>query len=187
MTAAFRWMVALGMVVLSSTACSKPSGVQVRGPDKWRSVAQGDLSDIETLRFKEGICSRPLKPERSLLGEKDVVNFLRAQGVQVEIERPRADLSYVVVTGQNIVKPVRLRVALLQNSDEAGVELHRALRELGSGAWGVHRNNIAILGPASGFDHSMVFATQTQLACWGVFTVADADEAFVVPGAYLEI
>jgi hypothetical protein len=61
------------------------------------------------------------------------------------------------------------------------------LLEHGSGAWGVHRSNLAVLGPAGSHADDVTFAAKTKLACWGVFTIAGRDDTFVVPGGYTEI
>ena len=54
-------------------------------------------------------------------------------------------------------------------------------------SWGVHRSNLAVLGPAGDPSDTITFAAVTKLACWGVFTIAETDDAFVVPGGYTEL
>jgi hypothetical protein len=80
----------------------------------------------------------------------------------------------------------RLRVAVLGSATQAGEQLHEAMGQQGNGSWGVHRSNIAILGPAGHMDDVVAFAVKTRLACWGVLTVQQGDDAIVVPGGYLE-
>ena len=82
---------------------------------------------------------------------------------------------------------MRLRVAILPNAAAAGEELHRGALEHGSGAWGVHRSNLAVLAPAGHPNDILAFAIRTKLACWGVLTVIDGSEAKVVPGGYREL
>jgi hypothetical protein len=144
--------------------------------------------DIAELRFKDGLCAGDaLRPERQQLTENHLVDFLKNQHIDVRVERPRADLVYVVLTGAGTVSPVRLRVAILKDADEAGQELHEALLQHGTGAWGVHRSNLAVLGPAGSNADDLTFAAKTKLACWGVFTITGLDDTFVVPGGYTEI
>jgi hypothetical protein len=77
-------------------------------------------------------------------------------------------------------------VAVLPSSDEAGKALHDALLLHGAGAWGVHRANLAILGPIGRTEEDLAFAGSTRLACWGTFTYVESSEAVVVPGGYAE-
>ena len=83
-------------------------------------------------------------------------------------------------------RPVRLRVAILNDAQAAGADLHKAILDHGSGSWGVHRSNLAVLGPIGNVDQIMELAGRTKLACWGVLTVAGRDAAFVIPGGYME-
>jgi hypothetical protein len=145
-------------------------------------------SDVAKLRFAPGVCEgESLRPDYERLDETSVTRFLERQHVDVRVERPRADLIYVYVNGTGSERSVRLRVAVLKNPDDAGRELHEALLEQGPGAWGVHRSNLAVLGPVGSVSDDIAFVGVTKLACWGVFTIADNDDAFVVPGAYTEL
>lgn len=179
------WVSSWGL--LWFVGCAPASAVRVSGADQWRAHVQGELGDLSSLRFHAGVCQPRLRPDRRTLAEADFVEFLRKQNLSVRTERPRADLSYVIVTGAGLQSPVRLRVAVLNSADEAGRELHEALLQHGPGSWGVHRSNLAVLGPVSDTAHSLTFAAKTKLACWGVFTLAGRDDAYVVPGGYLEI
>ncbi|MGC4088526.1 MAG: hypothetical protein QM756_11650 [Polyangiaceae bacterium] len=82
---------------------------------------------------------------------------------------------------------MRMRVAILRNADEAGAELNQGILQHGIGSWGVHRSNLAVLGPIGALTDDMTFAAKAKLACWGVFTIADRDDTFVVPGGYFEL
>ncbi|HEY6081444.1 MAG TPA: hypothetical protein VIW29_21665, partial [Polyangiaceae bacterium] len=114
-----------------------------------RVPAAGPGSETEPsgLRFKPGLCDgSDLRPEQRTLDEANLIEFLNKQQLDVRVERPRSDLIYLIVGGAGTNVPVRLRVAVLKNPDEAGTELHNALLQHGSGAWGVRRANLAVLG-----------------------------------------
>ncbi|MFZ5891294.1 MAG: hypothetical protein ACOY0T_09610 [Myxococcota bacterium] len=145
-------------------------------------------SDLASIRFKQGLCDgHDLRPDTSLLTEGHIIKFLEKQGVDVRVERQREDLIYLNVSGLGTASPVRMRVAVLKNADEAGLELHQAVLQHGIGSWGVHRSNLAVLGAIGSIDDDLVFAAKSKLACWGVFTVAGRDDTFVVPGGYFEL
>jgi hypothetical protein len=140
------------------------------------------------LRFKPGLCeAAELVPDGRVLDEAHIIEFLNRQQLDVRIERPRSDLIYLVVSGAGTDVPVRLRVAVLKNSDEAGGELHQALLQHGPGAWGVRRSNLAVLGQSGSLDDDLVFAAKTRLSCWGMFMTAGRDDAYAVPGGYREL
>jgi hypothetical protein len=84
-------------------------------------------------------------------------------------------------------RPARLRVAILENADEAGRELADAIAEHGNGSWGIHRSNLAVLGPVGDTSHDLAFAAETKLVCWGVFTVVGSRDTVVIPGGYREL
>jgi hypothetical protein len=173
--------------------CSAGPGLKLTSgadlPSYARDRDGGEPSgDIEALRFRPGLCSDgELRPEYAPLDETHLIAFLARHRIPLQIERPRADLIYLVLSGVGTERPVRLRVAVLGSADEAGRELHEALLQHGTGAWGVHRSNLAVLGPVGDPEDDIAFAARTKLACWGVFTVAGLDDAFVVPGAYTEL
>jgi hypothetical protein len=124
-------------------------------------------------------------PEERRLDEGSLISFLERQGFKTSTERARADLVYVDVRSAE-EEPVRLRVAILDDAEAAGQNLHRALLEHGPGAWGVHRSNLAVLSAQGTGRQAVTFAGRTKLACWGVLTIADRNEAFVIPGGYME-
>ena len=189
------------------------SGVESRSPQaawggsKWRRML-GLLGTLGTLTMlaaagaglgcgggsyhptplQPAVCSGiDLQPASTALDEMSLINFLKAQGVPTRIERARADLVYVEVQ-LNAQKWVRLRVAVLGSPMLAGRELHDAMLQHKEGSWGVHRSNLAVLGPVEKIDDTIAFAQKTKLACWGVLTIAaSADEAVVVPGGYREL
>jgi hypothetical protein len=143
---------------------------------------------LGSLVFREQVCAgRELDPEYSPLDENDLLRFLERQQIHVNVERPRTDLAYLVVNDGRTRKPARLRVAILQNAEDAGRELAEALVQHGEGSWGVHRSNLAVLGPVGDPTHDLVFAAEIGLVCWGVFTVRGRKDTFVIPGAYREL
>jgi hypothetical protein len=145
-------------------------------------------SSPDNLRFKSTLCDGiDLRPEGRLLTESHLLEFLRRQQLDVRVERPRSDLVYLVVSGAGTNVPVRLRVALLKNADEAGLELTQAILQHGQGSWGVRRSNLAVLGPIGTLEDDLTFAAKTKLSCWGTFMTAGRDHAYVVPGGYREL
>ncbi|MFC1643383.1 hypothetical protein ACFL5O_12005 [Myxococcota bacterium] len=94
---------------------------------------------------------------------------------------------YLNLSGVGTQSPVRLRVAILKNKDQASRELHEGILQHGLGSWGVHRSNLAVLGPVGATEDDLCLAAKLKLPCWGVFTLAGNDDTFVVPGAYLEL
>lgn len=140
------------------------------------------------MRFRPGLCEADeLHPDYAHLDETSLIGFLERQHIDARVERPRADLLYLSLGGAGTVQPIRLRVAILANADDAGRELHEGILQHGPGSWGVHRSNLAVLGPVGSFSDDIAFAATTKLACWGVFTVAGTDDTFVVPGGYTEL
>lgn len=144
--------------------------------------------DPANLRFKPGLCdASELVPDGKVLTEEHIITFLNKQQLDVRIERPRSDLIYLMVSGAGTDVPVRLRVAVLKNADEAGLELHEALLQHGPGAWGVRRSNLAVLGLTGSLADDLTFAAKTRLSCWGMFMTAGRDDTYSVPGGYREL
>lgn len=138
------------------------------------------------LRWKAEVCKdEPLQPEFALLTEQSMVQYLKKQNYQVRTVQARGDLVYIDVAKDGTI--VRLRVAILKSAHEAGRELHDAMHEHGPGSWGVHRSNLAVLGPVGSLRQVLAFVADTKLACWGVFTATGRDDNFVIPGGYREI
>jgi hypothetical protein len=176
------WILAGTLVGL--TGCHSyplPQTPGVRASDQAEEVGpQG------TLHLKPSVCAGvSLKPEIASLSVETVVAFLKARGFNIRLVNERTDLTYVDVE----VVPsqwARLHVAVLGSAIQAGEDLREAIGQQGSGSWGVHRSNIAILAPAGRMDDIIAFSVKTGLACWGVLTVQRGDDAMVVPGGYLE-
>ena len=145
----------------------------------------GPLLTLGKFRFKSSICG-DVHPEARLLTERDLANFLEKQSVHVDVVKARSDLYwYDFKSGAD--SSVRLRLAVLDNAASAAKDLHASLLEHGPGWWGVRRSNLAILAPRASLREALGFALKYKFACWGVFTYAGADDAYVVPGSYAEL
>jgi hypothetical protein len=132
-----------------------------------------------------------LRPEYGVLDESSLVNFLRQQQIEVREERQpvqpgQPDLVFVFVKAAWTKSSVPLRVAILKKADNAGVSLYDALQQGSAGAWGVHRSNLAVLGPQGNDQDDLAFVAKTKLACWGTFTFNSGGDLYVLPGGYAE-
>jgi hypothetical protein len=185
----------LGALLLSSlcTGCGPEANLRVTDGSDWKAYVAdrkggAPSTDVAALHFRPGLCDgENLRPESALLNEGHIIAFLQKQGIDVRVERMRADLAYLNLTGVGTQSPVRMRVAILKTKEEAGRELHEGILQHGLGSWGVHRSNLAVLGPVGTIEDDLRFAAKLKLPCWGVFTVAGDDDTFVVPGGYLEL
>ncbi len=143
-------------------------------------------SDLETLHINPDVCNGfDTKPDFTTLGAQSLRSFLDAQGIAYERTEARSDLEYLDL--EEGAQKVRLRVATLDTARAAGRDLHEALLQHGPGSWGVHRSNIAVLGPVAEVDAAIAYSLKTKLACWGVLTVAGRDDTFVIGGGYSEL
>jgi hypothetical protein len=180
---------AVALLGLAATACgeSPPPNAYMTTPGGGGSFARGSLS-LGEARLRPEVCSGMAenKPEQTRLDENALSAFLQRQGFQTTLIRARSDLVYLDVTNAGGDRPVRLRVAVLNDAPAAGADLHKAILDHGNGSWGVHRSNLAVLGPIGDVDQILEFAGKTKLACWGVLTVAGRDDDFVIPGGYME-
>jgi hypothetical protein len=194
MARSIRITTALAYVLLSAGALSACGGRDLELVDgsNWKSFVyeRGDPwgEALGSLVFKPEVCDgQDLKPQYEPLDENDLVRFLEGRQIKVRVERPREDLAYVVVDDARTRQPARLRVAILKNADDAGRELAEAIAEHGNGSWGVHRSNLAVLGPVGDTAHDLAFAAELKLVCWGVFTVVGRRDTVVIPGGYREL
>jgi hypothetical protein len=164
-----------------------PPTAYLTTPGGGGSYARASLS-LGEARLRPEVCKdvQENKPDQTHLDENAVASFLQRQGLQTSIVRARSDLVYIDVTNAGGDHPVRLRVAVLEDARAAGADLHKAILDHGDGSWGVHRSNLAVLGPIGSVDQILEFAGKTKLACWGVLTVAGRDDDFVIPGGYME-
>ena len=176
------------MAALFVAGCATPRLPTAHGVEPERHVANGNLN-LGEARMLPSVCTADdVTPEYAALDETAVANFLKKKGLPVRIERARADLFYVEVQlNPDTDEWVRLRVAILGTSAQAGRELHDAILQHGMGSWGLHRANLAVLGPEGSVSDIVRFVARTKLSCWGVLTVADRDDAFVIPGNYREL
>ena len=181
------------LAIAALTACSSSSGnLRLSSGGDASSYVEGfnggSSSDPSTMRLKPSVCQDvDLHPEYKSLDEQTLVAFLKKQGLEVSMVRERGDLVFLDVKNGGTTEPVRLRVAILKSSADAGRELHEAILQHGPGSWGVHRGNLAVLVPIASVDDAVTFAVKTKLACWGVLTMAGRDDTFVVPGGYMEL
>lgn len=133
----------------------------------------------------EGIDTHPIT---QTLTPDDLSRFLEAQGVKFTVKKARANLYWFEFpNGEEAPNDqVRLRLAVLDSPNAAAEDLHASLLEHGPGWWGVRRSNLAVLAPRASLSEALQFALERKLVCWGVFTMADTDDAYVVPGPYGE-
>ena len=52
---------------------------------------------------------------------------------------------------------------------------------------GLRRSNISVLAPKAKTGAAVAFALKYKLPCWGMMSMADVDDVYVVPGPYLEL
>jgi hypothetical protein len=153
-----------------------------------REGASGPASHV----WRPDVCARAnLGPDYRALDESHLITYLREQQLGVRVERQpvqpgKPDLVFVFVTLPGADVSVPLRVAVLKTAGDAGASLDDGLEQHGPGAWGVHRSNLAVLGPPGAEQDDMAFAAKTKLACWGTFTFSDGGDLYVVPGGYAE-
>jgi hypothetical protein len=185
-------LAALALFVPFLGGCSSPM-LRVTDGSDYKTYVQDHSggptgADFRALRFRASTCEGvSLEPDVSRLEPNHLIRFLERQQISVQIERPRADLVYLVLSGVGTESPVRLRVAILDNANLAGEELHAAMLQHGTGSWGVRRSNLAVLGPVGSPEDDLAFAGKTKLSCWGVFSMAGRDDTIVVPGGYREL
>jgi hypothetical protein len=184
---------ATAVTAACGTACGGPPSQMPPGPE-WRQyvVDRPGTSGPGSHQWGPDVCARvDLKPDYHALTEASLVAFLQGQGLDARVERQPVEankpgLVFVFVAAPGTSRTVPLRVAILPSADEAGRDLYDALLLRGQGAWGVHRANLAVLGPSGDEPDDLQFAGKTRLACWGTFTVAEGGDAVVVPGGYAE-
>lgn len=121
------------------------------------------------------------------LTQDDLTRFLETQGVRDPNVKARGNLYWYDLPGDDADDVVRLRVAVMEDAEEAAEELHSSLLQHGPGWWGVRRSNLAVLAPRAGLSEAVAFALKYKLVCWGVFMVADVDDVYVVSGPYGEL
>ncbi|WP_437923508.1 hypothetical protein WMF37_31330 [Sorangium sp. So ce291] len=126
-------------------------------------------------------------PVTQKLSPEDLSRFLSAQGAgSIAPKQARSNLYWFDFPASD-KSFVRLRLAVLEDSKHATQDLHDAVLQHGPGWWGVRRSNLAVLAPKASLREAMAFAIKYKLVCWGVFTYAANDDAYVVPGPYAEL
>jgi len=179
------------VVALAASGCS--SALRASDQLAGRTYVEGFGGESRSVvpgrvRLRASVCADvPLAEERRALHYDDFVQFLRNRGYQCSESKARPDLVYVDVTGPGLPESVRFRVAVLASAGDAGRDLHLAVLQHGKGRWGVHRSNLAVLGPEGTYDDILAFAARSKLACWGVLTLVGLDDTFVIPGGYAEL
>ncbi|MFO0757175.1 MAG: hypothetical protein U0359_11840 [Byssovorax sp.] len=183
----------LGLVACSGleSGIQYPGDLPSLGPNLLTPENATDPA-IGFTRFKvgpeacKGIDTHPIMAP---LAQDDFTRFLEAQGVKIEPKVARGNLYWFdFPNGRD--KPgdfVRLRLAVLDKAPLASADLHGSLLEHGPGWWGVRRSNLAILAPKASLHEAVAFAMKYKLFCWGMFTYAGNDDAYVVPGPYSEL
>jgi hypothetical protein len=180
------------LLAVAASACSARGGASA---DTKSASASGDVDSearpadqkMETRgpRIPPEVCAGyDLNPDRRMLSVDDLTAHLKAVGLEIKGQRERENLHLLDVTSGG--KTVRLRVATLPTTREAGRDLHVALLEHGNGFWGVHRSNLAVLATPGPDEPDEAFVKASKLPCWGVLTTAGRDDTFVVPGGYFE-
>lgn len=136
----------------------------------------------------KGIETRPIT---ETLAPDDLSRFMETQGASIQPRKARGNLywfDFPTKDKEDGTKAfVRLRLAVLESSEGATQDLHSSLLLHGPGWWGVRRSNLAVLAPKIDLDQALAFAIKYKLVCWGVFTYAGNDDAYVVPGPYAQL
>jgi hypothetical protein len=127
------------------------------------------------------------RPVTQLLTPDDFTRFLEVQGLKITPKKARGNLYWYDFPNGQDKGFVRLRLAVLDDANGAAKDLHTSLLDHGPGWWGVRRSNLAVLAPKTGLREAVAFAVKHKLPCWGVFTYAGLDDAYVVPGPYGEL
>jgi hypothetical protein len=189
-----RWRVMAGAACVLAPCLLACAGLQ---PDPYRATSAWsphlhprggpEGADLAGAQLRSDVCAgQDLRPDHARLSEADLVQFLQVRDTNVTVERPRGDLAYVSLPGLDGER-LRLRVAVLSTPDEAGRELALAIAQHGKGSWGVHRSNLAVLGPARAAGQVIELVSKTKLACWGVLTLGSGEDVYVIPGGYREL
>ncbi len=147
--------------------------------------------DLGAFRFTPRTCEGlDTQMATKRLDQEDLNRFFAAQGLTLKAKKARNDLWWYEFQSQGeegaATNTVRLRLAILDDRQGAAKDLHDSLLQHGPGWWGVRRSNLAILAPKADLDEALRFAVKYKLVCWGMFTYAGVDDAYVVTGGYSE-
>jgi hypothetical protein len=188
-------LLALG---LGSTACSGlqsgidyPGDLPDPGPHLLTPENQPDpVIAFNAFKIAPSACDKvDTHSVTSKLNQEDFSRFLETQGLKIEPRKARDNLYWYDFpnggeAGKNFV---RLRLAVLEDAPHASADLHQSVLEHGPGWWGVRRSNLAVLAPKTSLREALAFGLKHKLVCWGVFTYAGLDDAYVVTGPYGEL
>lgn len=142
---------------------------------------------LGSFKIKDEVCQGiDTHAVTTVLAQDDFTRFLATQGYKDLPVTARGNLYWFDLPGDGD-GVVRLRLAVLDDAKEAADDLHQSLLQHGPGWWGLRRSNLAILAPKAGVAEAMAFALRYKLVCWGAVAMADADDAYVVPGPYAEL
>ncbi len=152
----------------------------------------GPSITLGQFKIKPDICKGiDTHPISQVLAPDDLSRFMETQGATIQPKKARGNLywfDFPTKDKEDGSKAfVRLRLAVLETADGATKDLHSSLLLHGPGWWGVRRSNLAVLAPKADLDEALGFAIKFKLVCWGVFTYAGNDDAYVVPGPYSQL
>lgn len=159
-------------------------------PDNQLLTPEGDSDPSVTLgafKFAPSVCQGiDVHAQTAPLTADDFAVFLEKQGTKVAPLSARPDLFWFDFPNGEEGGKVRARLAILPSPALAAKDLHDSILDHGPGWWGVRRANLALLMPKTDLDEALAFAIKHKLMCWGIFTYAGHDDAYVVPGPYSE-
>jgi len=188
---------AAGLLGLGLSACGLYSGIDYPSdlPDPGPHLLTPENQPEPAIKFNmakiaPSACEKlDTHPMTGKLNQEDFSRFLETQGIKIVPRKARDNLYwYDFPNGQEAPRNfVRLRLAVLEDSPHASANLHQSVLEHGPGWWGVRRANLAILAPKASLRDALAFAVKYKLVCWGIFTYAGNDDAYVVPGPYAEL
>ncbi|MBK8938446.1 MAG: hypothetical protein IPM79_12605 [Polyangiaceae bacterium] len=185
---------------MATTSCDAGISSGIDYPDVSNVDLEGNLvtpegdekASVSLGKFKfapETCTGVDLSMVKDDLDQEDLTRFFAAHNINARAKRARDDLWWYEIENQeddgdrNVL---RLRVAVLKDRYAASKDLHDALLQHGPGWWGVRRGNIAVLAPKASLSTALRFALKHKLPCWGMFTYAGVDDAYVVAGGYTE-
>jgi hypothetical protein len=159
-------------------------------PDNQLQTPEGENDPSVTLgafKFAPSICQGiDVHAQTAPLTPDDFAVFLEKQGTKVTPVAARPDLYWFDFPNGQDKGRVRARLAILTSSALAAKDLHDSVLDHGPGWWGLRRSNLALLMPKADLDEALAFTIKHKLMCWGIFTYAGRDDAYVVPGPYSE-
>lgn len=189
---------ALFALSLGLTACGGlrsgidyPDGLPDPGPHLLTPENQPDPSiGFNAVKIAPSACEKvDTHSMTGKLNQEDFSRFLETQGLKIQARKARDNLYWYDFPngGEAPNNYLRLRLAVLADQPHASADMHQSVLEHGPGWWGVRRSNLAVLAPKTSLSEALAFAIKYKLVCWGVFTYAGLDDAYVVPGPYAEM